>query len=220
MKLLEKNNLDLFFKQIVEKSKEINAYPIESKEFDFIFDNFSNHLKKQNKRELKILEIGGGIGSFMFRFVYKLIKNNFFVDYYFIEKKKENIVLFEDYLNRFKNLVEKKEKEKLKLFKINIMQGDAIEILEDLANSRKIFDFVLIDANKKKYKEYLLISLKISDFIVIDDIFFKAKNKKTKSIENYLKNFLSHLEKIKEFHNLELKYLKEGFGLVIIKKKD
>jgi caffeoyl-CoA O-methyltransferase len=218
MKLLKENEINYFFEELISKSKEVNAYPIENNEFRFILNNFIDYLKKHNKKSLEILEIGGGIGSFTFRFAFELAKKGFIVNYFVIEKCEKKIKLFKEYLKQFKNLIKKNEKNMSKLLEIRILKGDALDILNDLLKIKKNFDFVLIDANKKKYKEYFLLSLKLTKFIVIDDIFFKAKNKRTKSIEDYLKNFLNYLESIKEKSNLSLRYLKEGSGLVIVEK--
>jgi hypothetical protein len=60
--------------------------------------------------------------------------------------------------------------------------------------------------------------MKLSKFIAIDDIFFKAKNKRTKSIEDYLKNFLNQLLELEKKEKFKVKFLKKGFGAAIVEK--
>ncbi len=216
MKLQQKNKIEKFFEELSDKSKKINAYPIEDEELQFILNNFITYLKKKNKKFVEILEIGGGIGNFTLKFSFELVEKGFSVEYFSIEKNKEKIKIFKRNIEKFREIIENKEL--LKLLKIKLIENDALDTLKNFLKIQKCFDLILIDANKKKYKEYFLLSLKLTDFIVIDDIFFKAKNKRTKNIENYLKNFLNYLENIKDKDNLNLKYLKKGFGLVIVEK--
>jgi predicted O-methyltransferase YrrM len=98
-------SLNSFFEKIIEESKKNKAFPIEKEEFEFIFENFKGYLKGKNKEKLKILEIGGGIGSFTLRFSFKLAKEGFYVEYCFIEKDKEKINLFNQFFKVFKEKI-------------------------------------------------------------------------------------------------------------------
>ena len=89
---------------------------------------------------------------------------------------------------------------------INIIKGDAIEKLTELAKIKKTFDIILIDAKKSEYKKYLELSLK-----VIKKGFIYADN--TISHKENMKDFFVYLEENK----LKWKELEIGRGVVEIK---
>lgn len=86
---------------------------------------------------------------------------------------------------------------------IEVIEGDAKEIL---ANLNEKFDLIFIDAMKREYKNYLILSLKL-----IKKGFIYADN--TISHKEHMKEFFEYLDKGK----LNWKELGIGSGLVEIK---
>lgn len=86
---------------------------------------------------------------------------------------------------------------------IEIVEGDALELIKNLNEK---FDLIFIDAMKRQYKYYLILSLKL-----IDKGFIYADN--TISHKENMKEFFNYLENSK----LNWKELGIGKGLVEIK---
>lgn len=105
--------------------------------------------------------------------------------------------------------------------KINLYEGDAVEILPTL---NKKYDIVFIDAAKGKYPFFLeqaLRMLKDDGVIFADNILYKGyvmsdynKHKQRTAVRG-LREFL---KKLTENENLETKILEVGDGLAISKK--
>ena len=105
--------------------------------------------------------------------------------------------------------------------KINIYEGDAVEILPTLNEK---YDMVFIDAAKGKYPFFLKESLRMlnkNGIIFADNILYKGyvmsdynKHKQRTAVRG-LREFL---KKLTENENLETKILEVGDGLAISKK--
>ena len=155
----------------------------------------------------KILEIGTAIGYSAIRFS-KYLAQGGIIDT--IERDEERIQ------QAIQNIRDLKLEDK-----INILQGDALEILPTLTGP---YDVVFIDAAKGKYPIFLqeaLRMLKINGIIIADNILYKGyvmsdynKHKQRTAVRG-LRQFLKDLE---ENPNLETKLLEVGDGLVISKK--
>ena len=106
--------------------------------------------------------------------------------------------------------------------KINIYEGDAVEILPTLNEK---YDVVFIDAAKGKYPFFLkeaLRMLKPTGVILADNILYKGyvmsdynKHKQRTAVRN-LREFLKELQ---ENETLDTKILEVGDGLAIAKRK-
>ena len=155
----------------------------------------------------KILEIGTAIGYSAIRFS-KYLAQDGIIDT--IERDEERIQ------QAIQNIRDLKLEDK-----INILQGDALEILPTLTGP---YDVVFIDAAKGKYPIFLqeaLRMLKINGIIIADNILYKGyvmsdynKHKQRTAVRG-LRQFLKDLE---ENPNIETKILEVGDGLVISKK--
>ncbi len=107
--------------------------------------------------------------------------------------------------------------------KINIIEGDAVEILPTLPGE---YDVVFIDASKGKYPFFLKESLRMlapKGIIFADNVLYKGyvlsdynKHKQRTAVRN-LREFLSELQ---SNEMLETKVLEVGDGLAIAKKKN
>ena len=105
--------------------------------------------------------------------------------------------------------------------KINILFGDAVEILPTLNNK---YDVVFIDAAKGKYPFFLkqaLRMLKENGIIIADNVLYKGyvmsdynKHKQRTAVRN-LREFLQELQENEE---LEVEILEVGDGLAIARK--
>lgn len=111
--------------------------------------------------------------------------------------------------------------------RINFIEGDAIEILKDIYNSKnyKPFDFVFIDAGKSHYKEFLNLIEKICTkdaLIVCDNILMKGRLVDD-SLEDWnryrtnIKLMDEFIDYIIERKDLSVSLSKSGDGLAIIK---
>lgn len=107
--------------------------------------------------------------------------------------------------------------------KINIIKGDAVEILP-LLNEK--YDAIFIDAAKGKYPFFLKEAIRMlspKGVIIADNILYKGytlsdynKHKQRTAVRG-LREYLKELEENKDF---ETKLLEIGDGLTITKRKD
>ena len=139
----------------------------------------------------------------------------------FTEFLEENGVI--DTIEREKDRVEK-AKENIKKVgveeKINIYEGDAIDILPTLNEK---YDAVFIDAAKGKYPFFLKESLRLiksNGIIFADNILYKGyvlsdynKHKQRTAV----RNLREYLKEVTENPNLETEILEVGDGLAISK---
>ena len=106
--------------------------------------------------------------------------------------------------------------------KINIIEGDAVEVLPTLTGE---YDVVFIDASKGKYPFFLKEALRLlapDGIIFADNVLYKGyvlsdynKHKQRTAVRN-LREFLSELQ---SNETLETKILEVGDGLAIAKRK-
>ena len=107
--------------------------------------------------------------------------------------------------------------------KINILQGDAVEILPTLNEK---YDIIFIDASKGKYPFFLKESMRMlspNGIIFADNVLYKGyvlsdynKHKQRTAVRN-LREFLKELNELQESKKYEVKVLEVGDGLAIAK---
>ena len=108
--------------------------------------------------------------------------------------------------------------------KINIMQGDAVEILPTLNEE---YDMVFIDASKGKYPFFLKEALRMlapNGIIFADNVLYKGyvlsdynKHKQRTAVRN-LREFLKELNELQENKEFEVRVLEVGDGLAIARR--
>ena len=106
--------------------------------------------------------------------------------------------------------------------KINIIAGDAVEVLPTLNDK---YDMIFIDAAKGKYPFFLKESLRLlndNGIIFADNILYKGyvmsdynKHKQRTAV----RNLREYIAEVTENPNLETKILEVGDGLAITKRK-
>ena len=153
-----------------------------------------------------ILEIGTAVGYSAMCFS-KYISENGYIDT--IEREHERV---------------EEAKKNIELVgildKINIIEGDAVEILPTI---NKKYDVVFIDAAKGKYPIFLKEALRLinkNGYIIADNVLYKGyvrsdynKHKQRTAVRN-LREFIAEITKNP---TLETKILEVGDGLAIIK---
>ena len=107
--------------------------------------------------------------------------------------------------------------------KINILEGDAVEILPTLTGK---YDMIFIDAAKGKYPFFLKEALRMLEkdgVILADNILYKGyvmsdynKHKQRTAV----RNLREYIHEVTEDPNLETKILEVGDGLAISKFKN
>ena len=193
-------------KQELEKIKQTaleNHIPI-------IMDDTLEVIEKELKENLpkRILEIGAAVGYSAMCFSEFLAENGV-IDT--IERDEERI---QEAKENFKNVgVENK---------INLYEGDAVEILPTLNEK---YDMVFIDAAKGKYPFFLKESLRMikdNGVIFADNILYKGyvmsdynKHKQRTAV----RNLREYIREVSENPNLETEILEVGDGLAISKIK-
>ena len=159
---------------------------------------------KQNNAK-KLLEIGSAVG-------YSAICFSKYVD------KIDTIELDEERANEAKFNIKELGFED----KINLIQGDAVEVLPTLNQK---YDIIFIDASKSKYPkflEYALHLLNKNGTIIADNVLYKGyvlsdyNKHKQRTAVRHLREFL---QMCKENEDLNLELLEVGDGLAIITHK-
>ena len=156
----------------------------------------------------KILEIGTAVGYSAICFS-KYLKENGRIDT--IEREEDRVIQANENIKR----AEVEEK-------INILFGDAVEILPTLNDK---YDVIFIDAAKGKYPFFLKEALRMladNGIILADNVLYKGyvmsdynKHKQRTAVRN-LREFLKELDNNEE---LEVEVLEVGDGLAIARKK-
>ena len=159
------------------------------------------------KKPNRILEIGTAVGYSAICFSEYLSPNGL-IDT--IERDEQRVI-------DAKENIKKAEVEE----KINIYEGDAVEILPTLENN---YDVVFIDAAKGKYPFFLNEALRMLNkggIIIADNVLYKGyvmsdynKHKQRTAVRN-LREYIAN---ITENPNLETQILEVGDGLAISKK--
>lgn len=176
-----------------------------------IMDDTLEYIYKlyNNKPISSILEIGTAVGYSAICFT-NILKNDGFIDT--IERDTERVL---------------EAKENIKLAevedKINIISGDAVEILPTI---NKKYDMVFIDAAKGKYPFFLkeaLRMLKDDGIILADNILYKGyvmsdynKHKQRTAV----RNLREYIKETTEDPNLDTQILDIGDGLVVTKRRE
>ena len=160
---------------------------------------------KENKPK-RILEIGTAVGYSAICFT-QILDENGIIDT--IERDIERV-------KEAKENIKKAEVED----KINIYEGDAVEILPTLDNK---YDVVFIDAAKGKYPFFLKEALRMinkNGIIFADNILYKGyvmsdynKHKQRTAV----RNLREYIREVSENPNLETEILEVGDGLAISK---
>ena len=169
---------------------------------DDTLHTLDNILKE--KKPKKILEIGTAVGYSAICFSKYLIDNG----------KIDTIEREEERVNEAKENIKKAEVEN----KINIIFGDAIEILPNLNEK---YDIVFIDAAKSKYPFFLKEALRLLEkggIIIADNVLYKGyvmsdynKHKQRTAV----RNLREYIKEITQNQNLETQILEVGDGLAI-----
>ena len=194
--------VDILNIEVIKENALKNHVPIL---LDDTLEVITNILKEIKPR--KILEIGTAVGYSAICFEK------------YVEEKIDTIERDED---RFEEATKNVKALNLEN-KINLIKGDAIEILETF-ESKKEYDFVFIDAAKSKCKIFLEHALRLGTdnvTIVVDNVLYKGyvmsdyNNHKHRTAVRNLREFLKYIE---ENENLDSKILEVGDGLAIIEK--
>ena len=192
------NKLEL--ETIKEKALQNHVPIIMDDTLEYIYNLY------QNNQISSILEIGTAVGYSAICFS-EILKNDGIIDT--IERDEQR------YLEAKEN-VKKAEVEE----KINIMLGDAVEILPTID---KKYDMVFIDAAKGKYPFFLKESLRLlkdDGIILADNILYKGyvmsdynKHKQRTAV----RNLREYIKEVTENPNLETDILEIGDGLAVTK---
>lgn len=198
----DKNMNEFELEKIKEKALE-NHIPI-------IMDDTLEVIAKilTEKKPKRILEIGAAVGYSAMCFS-KYLAEDGLIDT--IERDEERI---EEAKQNFKKVeVENK---------INLYEGDAVEILPTLNEK---YDVVFIDAAKGKYPFFLkeaLRMLKQDGIIFADNILYKGyvmsdynKHKQRTAV----RNLREYIKEVTEDPNLETEILEVGDGLAVSRRK-
>lgn len=197
------------FKMNIEELNKIKEKALED-HIPIIMDDtlevIEDYLKEKNVE--RILEIGTAVGYSAICFT-KVLSEEGIIDT--IEKDEERI-------KQAKINIEKAEVKD----KINIYEGDAVEILPTLNEK---YDVVFIDAAKGKYPFFLkeaLRMIKENGVIFADNILYKGyvmsdynKHKQRTAV----RNLREYIKEVSENPNLDTEILEVGDGLAISKLK-
>ncbi len=189
---------------------EIKKRALEEK-IPIIMDDTLLTIKKyiDSKKIDKILEIGTAVGYSAICFS-EFLSEDGKIDT--IEREEERVI-------EAKENIKKMELED----KINIFEGDAVEILPKMNEK---YDMVFIDAAKGKYPFFLKEALRMLNddgIIFADNILYKGyvmsdynKHKQRTAV----RNLREYIKEVSENPNLETEILEVGDGLAISKLKN
>lgn len=190
--------------------KKIKEKALEDK-IPIIMDDTLEVIDKilKDKKPSKILEIGTAVGYSAICFS-EYLDDDGYIDT--IERE-------EDRVSQAIENIKKAEVED----KINILFGDAVEILPTL---NKKYDVVFIDAAKGKYPFFLKEALRMlseDGIIIADNVLYKGyvmsdynKHKQRTAVRN-LREFIKELQENSE---LEVEILEVGDGLAVAKRHE
>ena len=191
-------------KQELEKIKQKaleNHIPIIMDDTLEVMEKYLKEIKPKS-----ILEIGTAVGYSAICFT-EFLDDDCIIDT--IERDEERV-------KEAKENIKKAEVEE----KINIYEGDAVEILPTLSGK---YDMVFIDAAKGKYPFFLKEALRLLDsngIIFADNILYKGyvlsdynKHKQRTAV----RNLREYIKEVSENPNLETEILEVGDGLAVSK---
>ena len=186
--------------KIKEKALENHVPIIMDDTLEYIYELY------KDKPISSILEIGTAVGYSAICFT-EILKEDGFIDT--IERDEERI-------SEARENIKKAEVED----KINIFEGDAVEILPSI---NKKYDMVFIDAAKGKYPFFLKEALRMlndNGIILADNILYKGyvmsdynKHKQRTAV----RNLREYIKEVTENPNFETKILEIGDGLAVSK---
>lgn len=192
------NNIEL--EKIKEKALENHIPIIMDDTLEYIYNLY------KDKKISTILEIGTAVGYSAICFS-EMLEDNGFIDT--IERDEERIA---EAIENIK-IAEVEEK-------INIISGDAVEILPTI---NKKYDMVFIDAAKGKYPFFLKEALRLLNddgIILADNILYKGyvmsdynKHKQRTAV----RNLREYIKEVTQNPNLETEILEIGDGLAVTK---
>lgn len=84
---------------------------------------------------------------------------------------------------------------------INVLLGDAIDKLQDLANQKKTFDFIFIDAAKGQYQKYFDLAepmLAENGIIISDNVLYKGYVANPVDVPKRIKNMIPKIRAYNE----------------------
>ena len=186
------------FQKIKEKALENHVPIIMDDTLEYIYELY------KNKKIRSILEIGTAVGYSAICFT-KILKDDGVIDT--IERDEQRVAEAKENIKR----AEVEEK-------INIISGDAVEILPTI---NKKYDMVFIDAAKGKYPFFLKEALRMLNndgIILADNILYKGyvmsdynKHKQRTAV----RHLREYIKEVTENPNLETEILEVGDGLAV-----
>ena len=173
--IMEKDYITKYLKEMEVFAKNNNVPIVRKQTLSVILDLVKKKVKeKENKREIRILELGTAIAYSSINMVN--IDNNIIIDT--IEKSKKMYDIAKDNIEKL-DICEIDVKNR-----INMYLGDAFRLLQEntedetgkkvnICNNK--YDIVFIDANKSKYLDYFNICknlLNDNGIIILDNVLF------------------------------------------------
>lgn len=208
---MNKEIIDLIKKNIRENTGLLKELEIYAKENNIpIIDKEASELLSilvNIKRPKKILEIGTAIAYSAILMAKAFPESKI----YTIERDPKMIALAKENIR------------KSELNNIYLIQGDALDILEDLNYK---FDLIFIDGAKGQYEKFFKLIKELTEancLIVSDNILFRnlelnEENKRYKTIINRMKEYIKYLYSLEEYKTSILN-IGDGIGLTI-KERD
>lgn len=147
--------------------------------------NFIEQLIKL-KRPKRILEIGTAIG-------YSALRMQTAYSQTYVTTIERNEEMYSEAISNIKRMNKEDQ--------INVLLGDAIEVIENLYDQDESYDFIFIDAAKGKYKEFFqLVQPLVNEetVIVCDNILFRGYVANRKQVES--KRLKKLADKIDQFN--------------------
>lgn len=174
--IMEKDYITKYLKEMEVFAKNNNVPIVRKQTLSVILDLVKKKVeeKKENKREIQILELGTAIAYSSINMVN--IDNNIYIDT--IEKSKKMYDIAKNNIKKL-DICESNMKNR-----INMYLGDAFKLLQEntedetgkkvnICNNK--YDIVFIDANKSKYLDYFNICknlLNDNGIIILDNVLF------------------------------------------------
>ena len=188
----------------IRKLSEIEFLPILSKECEKVLIDLM-----EKEKPTKILEIGTCVG---YALSIMLLNSSASIDTIELDEERQKVA---KNVWKAQNLQDR----------VTAYLGDANVILKDVVKDKE-YDFVFLDGPKSRYLEHLNIvlpSVKKGGIILADDVLFFGLVKgeehvahKHRTIVRHLREFLQDVE---NRDDVEMKLIKEGNGIAIIRKK-
>ena len=191
----------------LEETAKENRVPImDSISIDYMLNLIKMHQPK------KILEVGTAIGYSALRMLEA--------------SPSAEIVTIEKDETRYQEAVENINSLQ-KMDRIDIHLGDALDVLQELAAKKEMYDFIFIDAAKGKYQEFFNLAnqlLASTGILITDNVLFRGY---VASPELAPKRYKSMVKKIRNYNDFLTSHpayitsiLPIGDGVMISYKKD